>query len=209
MSCVYWIAFWLSKIVYSLLYRVEYINKDNVPSTGGYILAPNHRGLSDVIFIAHGVPKRPILYMAKQELFKNKLLAWFFKKCGAMPIERGTGDMTTINDFIGKIKDGNLVGIFPEGTRGDNIRPARGKSGTALIAKQADCGVIPCAIIYEGKLRPFKKIKICYGEPISSEELFADATATAGLKRATKRIMLEINNLMDKEGVPSAEDNTR
>ncbi len=209
MGGMYWFAFWVSKIFYAIFFRIEYINRENVPLTGGYIIAPNHRGLSDILFISHGIPKRPITYMGKKELFENKFANWFFRKCGALPISRGDGDVNALNPFIDKIKEGNLVGIFPEGTRGKNIRPSRGKSGTALVAKQSRCGVIPCAIIYEGGLRPFKKIKVAYGEPISYEELFADEESAAALKRATKKIMEGINILMDKEGVPVAESNSR
>lgn len=208
MSHFYRFALYVTRGLFFLLLPVTFKGREKLPASGGYIVAPNHISMADPIIVAHGYIKRQIHYMAKEEFYKNGFLKALFNALGVFPVSRGKGDMEAINRGITELRDGALVGIFPEGTRMHGTRPGRGKSGAALIAKNAGVGVIPCAIITKGnKIRPFKRVIVKYGDPITNEELFGDEQSSATLKHATKLIMARINLLMDEEGVPREDNN--
>ena len=85
--------FWRAVLLpfFKLIYRMKYIGRENVPENGAYILASNHRLATDPIMLGMGL-KRQVLFMAKEELFKNKFISWFLRKLGAFPVSRGKAD---------------------------------------------------------------------------------------------------------------------
>ena len=89
---------------------------ENLPQTGGYILCSNHRSYLDPIFLGVKV-KRQLAFMAKEELFRVKVLGPIIKKLGAFPIARGKGDTGAVEFAIDTVKSGKALMLFPEGTR--------------------------------------------------------------------------------------------
>lgn len=174
-----------------LLFRVRYVGLTNIPADKGFILASNHRGYHDPLFIAHRVPKR-VYYMAKAELFRNRVLGWLFRSVGAFPVDRGSGDASTLDTARGIIERGEVLGMFPEGTRSKDGKPLRARSGVSLIAAQTGADVLPCAICYGEKLRFRTPVTVRYGKVIPAAELGADAGKPSTLRAASKRIMGDI-----------------
>ncbi len=205
MKAIYLIILYTLNFIYFILYRVRYVGCENIPKNNGYIVASNHRGLSDPLFICYGARNKQVHFMAKVELFRNPVLRFIIKDVGgAIPVSRGSADMESIDALNNVLNNDGLVGIFIEGTRSHNIRPSKGKSGAALMARQTGCGIIPCAIIYDGKLKPFKRITVVFGKPIEHKELFPNGSAS--LRYATNTAVEKINLLIDEQGVPRIED---
>lgn len=195
MTGLYRFALEATRIISKLFLRIRYSGTENLPQGGGYVVACNHRSFIDPVILAHGIP-RAVSFMAKEELFKNPLLAKFFGGLGVFSVSRGKGDISAVDHAVEILHNGGLLGIFPEGTRSFDGKPLRAKSGMAHIAKTAEVGVIPCAIVFQGRMGFWKKTEIRFGAPISYEELFGEEQSSAALKRATKLAMGRITELL-------------
>lgn len=197
MTVLYRFALEATRVISKLFLRIRYSGTENLPPQGGYVVACNHRSFIDPVILAHGVP-RMVSFMAKEELFKNPLLAKFFGGLGVFPVSRGKGDISAVDHAVDILHSGGLLGIFPEGTRSFDGKPLRAKSGMAHIAKTAEVGVIPCALVFKGRMGFWKKAEIKFGAPISYKELFGDEQSSAALKRATKLVMGQIAELLEE-----------
>lgn len=198
MTLFYRFARRLTAILRGILFRVTYEGKENLPTEGGYIVVCNHRSFLDPILLSHAIP-RQVYFMGKEELFHNRLLGFILGKLGVFAVNRGAGDMNVIDHAADIIKRGDLLGIFPEGTRSKDGQPLRPKSGAALVAKLSKADIIPCAILFDGKMAIGKKIRIKIGKPVPFEQLgFSDESASS-LRRAAKAIMRHITDLMELE----------
>lgn len=180
--------------IFRLIFRVKFVNAHNLPKDGAYILAANHISCLDPIIMAIGQKRRYIHYMAKAELFNNKLKEWFFKSIGCFPVQRGNSDINSVKHFEQIVNSGEIMGIFIEGTRsktGDFLKP---KSGAALIAFDTKTHVIPVCNTKTDKGR------IChFGKPMSLEELgFVDGGARE-YREASRRIMDNIKALREQD----------
>ena len=108
---------WMFHPLAKIVFKTQYIGRENVPKTGSLIIASNHRNSYDPGLIA-AARVRKIHYMAKLELFNlNKLASWMLRHLNAFPISRGTGDQRSLNYAIRLVEEGKVLGIFPEGTR--------------------------------------------------------------------------------------------
>ena len=102
--------------IYKLFYNFKIEGWENVPEKEGVIIASNHRSYADPVILTMPM-KRPVTYMAKEELFHNKIFGAFIRFLGAFPVKRGAGDMQVIDDCVDILESGRNVVIFPEGTR--------------------------------------------------------------------------------------------
>ena len=175
--------------------NVSFEGKENIPESGGYIVACNHRSNWDPPLLAEAFP-RQVFFMAKEELFRIPVLGQILRWVGAFGVERGAGDFSALDHAVKLIEQGGLLGIFPEGTRSKDGKPLRPKSGMAMIARQAKAGVIPCAVVMDGPVHFRSKVKIKIGKPISYEELFPEES-NAAVRRATKMVMGQIIDMME------------
>ena len=184
---------------YRLLFWYSVTGRENIPQTGGVIFSSNHLSYLDpVLWII--VIRRRIRFMAKQELFKHPLLGWFLRRMDVFGVERGSGDMAAVKTAIRVVRNGEILGLYPEGTRSKDGKPGRAKTGVALIAKAAKCDVVPAAVICRGKLRPFKRIRLVVGKPVSYQEI-ADRTpdnSRESLRAAADYIMEQITTLWEQ-----------
>lgn len=180
-------------------HRIKVFGKENLPHKngikGGYIIACNHQEYSDPPLIA-AVIKSKFSFMAKSELFKNKLFAWLIRKCGAFPVERGAGDNAAIDKAISDIESGRAFVIFPEGTRSKDGNIARAKSGIAVIAGKANAPVLPVCIKY-GKKGFRRRAWVTIGEMIPAEDIAIKSDDRGELRRVSNLIMDNIKMLMD------------
>src|ERR671912_840610 len=143
-----------------MLFRPRVEGLEHVPTEGAAIIASNHLSFSDSIFMPLAVPRR-VTFLAKQEYFTGKglkgwLIRMFFTGAGQVPIDRASGSAAKAALETGKriLAEGNLLGIYPEGTRSPDGQLYRGKTGVARMALEAGVPVIPVAAIGTNKLNP-------------------------------------------------------
>ena len=143
-------------------YRVEYINKDNIPKEGPFILAGNHKNNLDCLTVISST-KKTVHFLAKIELMKKH--GWFFKRMATIPVDRSKKNREAMVDAEKSLKQGEVIGIFPEGTFNKSeyvILPF--KYGTIKIASDTNASIVPFAIVNDYKL--FRKsVKIIFGKP--------------------------------------------
>lgn len=151
-----------------ILYRVEVIGAENIPDEGNLIIISNHKSFLDPVFLVISVKNRRIVPIAKQELFKIPVVSWVIKKIDTIPVNRDNPSLSTFREVLNQINKGNVLGIFPEGTRcfGNEFLPA--KPGVAMFAMKAKANVVPMSII--STFRLFSKVKIVIDKPIDLSE---------------------------------------
>ncbi len=166
---------------------------ENIDREDGFIIAANHSIIFDPVFIATASKKRLFHYVAKYEAFKNPIIRSFLKGCNAFPIVRGKGDMQAINYASDLVKKGKVLCIFPEGTRSRDGYPKKAKSGVGLIARNAQCDVVPTAICVEERGKFGSNVYVKFGEAIKYEDMnFTDEGGTKENKEVANMVMDKI-----------------
>jgi 1-acyl-sn-glycerol-3-phosphate acyltransferase len=181
----------LVSLVLYPLYRVKVIGKENFPKNGGVLLCTNHIDNLDPPVVGMTCP-RPVHFMAKQELFEAPILKSVLPKVNAFPVKRGMSDRQALRNALSILKSGNVVGLFPEGTRSEDGKLREGLAGAGFFALKGDAHVLPCAII--GPYKPFTRLKVVYGKPIDMAEYRAARTSA---EEVTAIIMGEIGKLIE------------
>lgn len=170
-----------------IFYKYEVIGAENIPPEGNIILASNHKSNLDPVFIASAVKNRKIASIGKKELFNNKLLAAILNKMYVIPIDRDNPSISTIKTILKKIKEGFVIGIFPEGTRIKGNGFGEAKAGLALFAIKGKADVIPISIISNYKI--FNKVTVYIDKPISFEEYYKKKLSTQDYERLSSDIL--------------------
>jgi 1-acyl-sn-glycerol-3-phosphate acyltransferase len=186
-------------------YRIEVSGGNHIPKSGGVILASNHESLVDP-FILGVATTRPIRYMAKTELWSNRVTGTLMDWLGTFPIERGSGDRAAMGRGGELLRQGEVLGLFPQGTS----KPWRQRPfhrGAARLALATGAPIVPvCMIGTEKILRPNKtkiglpQVKILVAEPIAVE---VARPTVAAAKALTQRIELAISELRRPYGPPA------
>jgi 1-acyl-sn-glycerol-3-phosphate acyltransferase len=191
-----------------LVWRLEVQGASNVPLEGGVIIAPNHLSVLDPPLIGCACP-RELRYLAKAELFRNRLFARFICRLGAFPVERGTADVGAIKTALQFLKDGRAVIIFIEGTRGTGEHLLPPTPGVTLLARQSGAPVVPTAIVGSeqawpkgSKLPRRAQVKVAFGEPVRYQEVFGGRTDRAARDAFSELIMERIEALTHQLGHP-------
>lgn len=149
------------------LFRYRVVGAENVPRSGGLIVAANHISNFDPPLLGAGVP-RPVWYMAKKELFAMPILKQLLPLVNAYPVDRQAGGTAALRASLRMLKEGHCVGIFPEGGRnvsGTNEE----KAGAAFLAAASGVPVVPAAIVGTRRLRPFGRVTVVFGPPFTVE----------------------------------------
>ena len=170
------------------LFRMEVIGLEHFPKEGGVLLCANHINNLDPPTVGITAP-RPVSFMAKKELFHIPILKHAIRNLHAFPVKRGLADRSALRQGIKILKNGQVLGLFPEGTRSKTGEVGKGLAGAGFFALKTDASVVPCAII--GPYRPFKKLKVVYGNPIDMTELRENKASAA---EVTEVIMDAIQN---------------
>jgi 1-acyl-sn-glycerol-3-phosphate acyltransferase len=184
------------RIYYSLFYRLEARGVPNIPTEGPVILCCNHRSLQDPFALGAWVPRK-VHYMAKEELFKVPIISSLVRGWGAFPVKRGGVSKEAIRSAINLLKEGHVMGIFPEGKRNKTL--SEGKRGAVTMALRSGAAVVPVALI--GKYRFFSKVIVVYGAPIDMRP-YAEAGTSESQELATQTIMARIAEML-RTGQPS------
>ena len=187
---------------------------ENIPTSGPVILASNHLSFSDSIFLPLQ-SRRPVVFLAKSEYFtgrgfKGALTRWFFKATGQLPIDRsgGRASEASLNTGLRVLAQGQVLGIYPEGTRSPDGRLFRGRTGIARMALESKVPVIPVAMIDTEKVQPIgrrlpriRRIGIIVGEPLDFSRFDGMEGDRVILRAVTDEIMYELMKLSGQEYV--------
>ena len=184
------------RLVLQTFYGYRSIDSQNVPATGAVIVACNHVSYFDPVALGVGFT-RPVTYLAKKQLFAIPVLGPIIAGLGAYPLDREAGGVAAVRAALRALKEGRCVGIFPEGTR--NLRgDAPEKGGAALLAALSGAPVVPAAIAGTRGVRPFRSIRVIYGEPLRvTRQRKADGD---DLEKWTEEIMRRIRALEESIG---------
>ena len=198
---IYWFCFSVCMVAFRIIFSYRSYNKEILRQyiTNGrpFVVVANHLSMLDPIFIAMAYgfgPKFSI--MGKAELFRNPILAWFFRQLGGFPVERGTGDTAALDKAIEDVKNGQGMIIFPEGTRGNGDEMLRMKSGAFMVAAATGADIIPVRLIYPTstrKLKVFGKVIVKVGQPLLAEDL----NMVEGGKRALRAAKVTVKESLE------------
>lgn len=181
-------------LVWHLAFGIRVIGREYLPRDRGFVLAANHISAIDPVFvvIARFWGRRMII-MGKEEIFAvHPLLSWMFRNVGVVAVRRGAGDTELIEGVIRKVKEGQGLLIFPEGTRSKTGAPGRLKSGAFVIASAAKVDLVPCRIIYRHTfMRVFSRVRVCFGPPIPAQALDLGEKKSAARLRQNKQLLLD------------------
>jgi 1-acyl-sn-glycerol-3-phosphate acyltransferase len=155
----------LFRIMFKIFFRWHIEGNENIPKTGGAVIAPNHISFFDPP-LAGSAMRRPLNFMAKQELFEIPILGFLIKRTNAFPVKRGSQDLGAFRHALLLLKDGGLLLMFPEGTRSKDGKLGKARAGAAMAACNAQVPLIPTKIVNTDKMGKFKRVKIKYGRPI-------------------------------------------
>lgn len=197
-----------------VLFRPWVRGIENIPATGPVILASNHLSFSDSIFLPLQ-SRRPVVFLAKSEYFTGKgikgaLTRWFFKSTGQLPIDRSGGKASeaSLNTGLSVLGQGQVLGIYPEGTRSPDGRLYRGRTGIARMVLEAKVPVVPVAMIDTEKVQPIgkrlpriRRIGIVVGTPLDFSRFDGMEGDRIVLRAVTDEIMYELRKLSGQEYV--------
>uniref|UniRef100_A0AAU3H5E4 1-acyl-sn-glycerol-3-phosphate acyltransferase n=1 Tax=Streptomyces sp. NBC_01401 TaxID=2903854 RepID=A0AAU3H5E4_9ACTN len=197
-----------------LTFRPRIEGLGHIPDDGAAIVAGNHLSFSDH-FLMPAILKRRITFLAKAEYFtgpgiKGRLTAAFFHSIGQIPVDRSGKEagQAAIREGLGVLSKGELLGIYPEGTRSHDGRLYKGKVGVAVMAIKAGVPVIPCAMVGTFEIQPpgqkvpsIKRVTIRFGEPLDFSRYAGLEDQKAAIRAVTDEIMYAILGLSGQEYV--------
>ncbi|MCL2554516.1 MAG: 1-acyl-sn-glycerol-3-phosphate acyltransferase [Actinomycetia bacterium] len=197
-----------------LLFRPRIEGMENIPESGAAIVAGNHLSFSDHFLMPAILPRR-ITFLAKAEYFtgpglKGRLTAAFFRGIGQIPVDRsgGKASQSAITAGLEVLARGELLGIYPEGTRSHDGRLYRGRTGVAVMALRAGVPVIPCAMVGTFELQPpgrvvprLGRVTIRFGRPLEFDRFTGMEDRREVVRAVTDEIMYEILAMSDQEYV--------
>ncbi len=159
------------RVAVKFMFRAKVVGAENIPAEGAVLLCSNHTSMLDIPLLIALCP-RPINFMAKKELFAFKPLGAIFRAMGAFPVDRGGRDVAAIRRSCALIDKGNVLGVFPEGTRHRDCKaPREVKSGVAFIAMKTGADILPVSIYKEKGTHPLRRVTVRFGEVVKCSDL--------------------------------------
>ncbi len=182
------VRFWAGFFV-RIFHKIRIEGAENLPAFGGYVLCSNHISMRDPIVLAYAVD-RQICYMGKKELFQIPILRWALPKLGAFPVDRDAIDTKAIRKGIELLQNGNVLGIFPEGTRVTTVSEKNMKNGVGFLALKGGADIVPVFIDTDYKL--FGTVTLRFRKVISIDSLPEGLKKSEMTKELTKKVYQEI-----------------
>ena len=195
--------------VLRLLYKPKAVGLESIPE-GPAILAANHQSFLDDLLLPLLVPGRKVVFLAKADYFDKWYLRWFFKGANVIPVRRESRSAAeaALQTGVQALREGNLVGIFPEGTRSPDGRLYRGKTGVARMALEAQVPVVPVAITgtfealpYDKRLPKPGRAEVRFGKPLDFQRHYGNPSDRFVLRSVTDEIMYEVMLMSGQEYV--------
>lgn len=190
-SVIKWIVRGSLYIFFKVVYRVDIKGLENIPKEGPLIFCGNHRSYLDPPLMVC-TAKRDMKFLAKEELYNNKFLAflgWVFE---AIPVKRDEKDVAAIKASLKDLKQGKCIALFPEGTRNGLEKGEKVKDGVAFFAVRSGAKVVPCGI--KGGTKEQRKMTITYGKPLDYTKYKSQVKDKEVLEKVTTEIM---NNIIE------------
>lgn len=192
--------YWIHKLVFIFIRTFnswKIVGKENLPSSGPVVLVANHVSLWDPPVLACSI-KRPVCFMAKEELFKIPVLGKIIDLLNAFPVKRGKMDRNALRLAAKCLDNGGVLGLFPEGTRSktDELLPLQ--AGSALFALRSGSPLVPVGLTGTRTSFPLTwrgKIQVRIGKPLVYNELYGKKINEADLQRVTEDIRQELTKL--------------
>ena len=200
----YTVAKAILKPLFNFGFNIKIEGLENVPAEGGAIIAPNHISVLDSFFVPAVLPRR-ITYVGKAEYMDSWKTKHLFPALGMIPIDRKGGDSATaaLDAAAGILENGELFGIYPEGTRSRDQKLHKGHTGVARLALRTGCPIVPVGLQGtvevmppDAKLpNPFRTIRVRFGRPITVDRYRDRADDRLVLRQITDELMYEIRGL--------------
>ena len=191
------------RVTVKLFWGFSVEGTENIPPQGPAIIASNHRSYVDPPILGAAAP-REFYFLAKKELFENIFLGWLITKFNAVPINRGKVDQKGMRGVVDILGRGDLLLVFPEGTRSRQDEFLEPKSGVGKLVLEAKVPIIPTFVGNTGhfvkNIFTGRKVEIVFGEPLSPDYLNKFTKGKASYKKIANEVMLEIKKLkMEKQ----------
>ncbi|WP_176786637.1 1-acyl-sn-glycerol-3-phosphate acyltransferase [Thermoactinomyces sp. DSM 45892] len=184
----------LITLIYRIFFPYEVIGVETFPKSGGAVVSPNHISNLDPPLLGISLP-RQVHFMAKEEMFRVSIIKKALYIVGTFPVKRGGGDSQALKASIRILREGKVLGIFPQGTRDKSGEIRKVHVGAAMFALRTNSPLVPVAII--GPYRLFRKVRIVYGKPILPAEYLVDGKSTSdGVDRLSARWKKEVESLL-------------
>jgi 1-acyl-sn-glycerol-3-phosphate acyltransferase len=151
---LYNILRFLSWIILKVFFHLEVFGRENIPKKGGFILASNHTSYLDPIAVGVASPRK-LSYMARSDLFKDRLFGWLLTNINVFPVERESADLSALKEAMKRVKRGNGLLLFTEGTRQTENFLTRAYAGIGFLAVKLDVPVVP--VFVKGTLQAWPK----------------------------------------------------
>ena len=162
---LYWIGRNGPRVAFQMIWRLEIRGEENIPKTGGVLLASNHVSLADPPLIGACAP-RTLYFFAKEELFRIPVLGWFIRQVNAFPVKRYEHDVGAFKRAQTLLQYGQAVVLFPEGRRSKTGDLGKAKPGIGMLAYKAKVPVVPVCVLNSNHLKRLKPLKVWFGKPI-------------------------------------------
>ena len=193
----YKLVHFLFTIYIKIFYRWRVYGRNHIPKEGPFIICSNHLKWIDPVVVGCAAPRRlKVHFMAKQELFKSRFVAYFLRKVGAYPVNRQIADSRAIRHSFQLLSEKRVLGLFPEGSRSKTGLLQKAQNGTALIASRDCVPIVPVAI--EGPYRIFRPLTVRIGPPFRLDKLEYTSRGQKKemLEQMSETIMGQIKNLI-------------
>lgn len=174
---------------YKLFFKFEVEGLENLDMSRNYIVVANHLNWQDPLVLG-GVLPFETRFMAKKELFKNRIVAAFLSKIGVFPVDRDANDLKAIKMALGILKNGQSLGLFPEGTRNKGFEPLAVKSGTAMLSVKTKTMILPISL--DSFYKVGKPLRVLFHAPVSLESYYDQKIESETYEALSQKIMDDI-----------------
>lgn len=162
--------------IFRIVFNIKVVGRENEPKRGEgpFIICANHISATDPVVIGASLRYVQPNFMAKSQLFKNKLLAWLFRNLGCFPVNRDGSDAGALKTTIRIVNEGKCLGIFPQGTRRAGVDPRETKvrGGVGMIFGHTNARILPIYIhTKDNTAKIFRRRVVIIGKPITPEEI--------------------------------------
>lgn len=189
---------WIIRVLLRIWFRLEARDAHRVPATGPVILACNHASFGDPIMVGASV-RRMVNYLARADLFENRLFGWWLRRVGVVPVDRDGGTAAGLRVILKRLQEGGAILLFPEGTRTRDGRLQPARSGLGLVVIKSGAPVVPVRVVgsYEAWGRHHRiprphKVEVRFGPMLRFDPHLAEAAA--GSKEELKALYQEVSN---------------
>ncbi len=188
----YYFARRLVYFTFFFIFKLNVYGIENIPKNGKSVICSNHASMLDPVFLGLSI-KRQIFFMTKKEMFKNKPLSFILKKLGTIPVDREGADLSAVKKSIKILRQENILGIFPEGTRVKQMSLDNAKPGIGMICIKGKSPVIPVYIDSDYKF--FSKVNVYIGNSIDFSSLYTQKLSVEEYTNISKTILEKIYEL--------------